>query len=168
MRWTSSVTPTDSPADAAALELRPARADEADAIADLYTLVRRVNEPAIPPAVHTAEENRYWAAEMLLPHHEVWVAVDQGRLVGFLALRRPDWIGHLYLHPDYTGHGLGARMIELAKHELAGSIQLWTFQSNAGARRFYARHGFVEVEHTDGDNEERAPDVRLTFTPTRR
>ena len=123
------------------------------------------NEPAIPPAVHTAEENRYWAAEMLLPDHEVWVAVDQGRLVGFLALRRPDWIGHIYLHPDYTGHGLGARMIELAKHELAGPIQLWTFQSNAGARRFYARHGFLEVEQTDGDNEEQAPDVRLRFTP---
>ena len=48
-------------------------------------------------------------------------------------------------------------MIELAKQELEGPIQLWTFQSNAGARRFYARHGFAEVEQTNGDNEEQAP-----------
>jgi hypothetical protein len=63
---------------------------------------------------------------------------DDGRaVVGFIALRHPDWIGHIYLHPDSTGHGLGTRMIELAKQELEGPI----------------------------DNEEQAPDVRLLFTP---
>ena len=115
--------------------------------------------------MHTPEENRWWAANLLFPDHEVWVGDDGRAVVGFIALRRPDWIGHIYLHPDYTGHGLGTRMIELAKQELGGPIQLWTFQSNAGARRFYARHGFAEVEQTDGDNEEHAPDVRLLFTP---
>jgi GNAT superfamily N-acetyltransferase len=147
------------------VELRRARADEADAIADLYTLIRSANEPAIPPAVHTAEENRLWATTMLLPDHETWVGDGGGVIVGFMALRRPDWIGHLYLHPDHTGRGLGTRMIALAKQELAGRIQLWTFQSNTGARRFYARHGFREVEWTDGDNEEGAPDVRLLYVP---
>ena len=43
--------------------------------------------------------------------------------------------------------------------------QLWTFQSNHGARRFYERHGFVAVQHTDGDNEEGAPDVRYEWRP---
>ena len=154
-----------APIEGTGVELRQAREDEADAIADLYTLVRLANEPAIPPAVHTPEENRWWAANLLFPDHEVWVGDDGRAVVGFIALRRPDWIGHIYLHPDYTGHGLGTRMIELAKQELEGSIQLWTFQSNAGARRFYARHGFAEVEQTNGDNEEQAPDVRLLFTP---
>ena len=50
------------PTDSTGVELRRAREDEADAIADLYTLVRLANEPAIPPAVHTPEENRWWAA----------------------------------------------------------------------------------------------------------
>ena len=37
---------------------------------------------------------------------------------------------------------------------------VYTFQANAGARRFYERHGFVPVEFTDGQaNEERCPDV---------
>jgi hypothetical protein len=43
---------------------------------------------------------------------------------------------------------------------LAPPIRLYTFQANAGARRFYERHGFVPIEFTDGQaNEERCPDV---------
>ncbi len=38
------------------------------------------------------------------------------------------------------------------------------FDSNAGAQRFYARHGFGEVRRTDGsDNEEREPDVEMAW-----
>jgi hypothetical protein len=38
------------------------------------------------------------------------------------------------------------------------------FQANAGARRFYLRHGFVEAGRTDGrGNEERAPDILYVF-----
>ena len=44
-------------------------------------------------------------------------------------------------------------------------MQLWAFQSNTGALRFYERHGFVAVEETDGDNEEGAPDLRMRWTP---
>ncbi len=45
-------------------------------------------------------------------------------------------------------------------------LELWTFQVNARARRFYERHGFVEVDRTDGGhNEERQPDVRYAWRP---
>jgi hypothetical protein len=43
-------------------------------------------------------------------------------------------------------------------------FQLWTFQANTGARRFYARHSCREVEWTNGEhNEEKTPDVRLVW-----
>ena len=49
----------------------------------------------------------------------------------------------------------------LARQRQPGQLQLWAFQSNAGGRRFYERHGFAAVEFTDGaGNEERWPDVR--------
>ena len=48
----------------------------------------------------------------------------------------------------------------IAKERRPRGLQMWTFQANGGARRFYERHGFVVMEATDGDNEERAPDVR--------
>lgn len=41
---------------------------------------------------------------------------------------------------------------------------MWVFQRNEGARAFYAKHGFTEVERTDGAaNEEREPDVLLAW-----
>ena len=44
-------------------------------------------------------------------------------------------------------------------------LQLWTFQVNEAARRFYERQGFVAAESTDGSgNEERSPDVRYTWS----
>ena len=59
-----------------------------------------------------------------------------------------------------TGRGIGAELLKLAKRERPTGLRLWTFASNAGAQRFYERHGFVEARRTDGsDNEEGEPDI---------
>jgi len=53
----------------------------------------------------------------------------------------------------------------VAKRERPHGLWLWTFVSNEGAQRFYERHGFAEVERTDGRaNEERAPDVLYAWS----
>jgi GNAT superfamily N-acetyltransferase len=81
-----------------------------------------------------------------------------------MVLRQPDWLEHLYIDASATNRGVGTRMVEVAKRELTAlQVQLWTFQSNTGARRFYERHAFVAVQTTDGDNEEQAPDVRYVW-----
>jgi ribosomal protein S18 acetylase RimI-like enzyme len=51
-------------------------------------------------------------------------------------------------------------LLSIAKEREPEQLDLYTFQPNAGARRFYERHGFAAVEFGDGsDNEERVPDV---------
>jgi GNAT superfamily N-acetyltransferase len=67
--------------------------------------------------------------------------------------------------PDWTGRGIGARLLDLAKVLRPDRLELWTFAANIGARRFYERHGFLAVDATDGDNEEGAPDVRYEWRP---
>jgi putative acetyltransferase len=42
-------------------------------------------------------------------------------------------------------------------------LQLWTFARNEAARAFYAKRGFREIGQTDGDNEEKEPDVLLRW-----
>jgi chorismate mutase len=55
-------------------------------------------------------------------------------------------------------------LLDLAKSRRPDGFALWVFVSNAPARGFYHRRGLVELEHTDGsDNEERAPDVRMAW-----
>ena len=81
---------------------------------------------------------------------------------GFLVLDGHD-VRCLYLAEAARGQGLGKRLLGHAKAE-RDQLELWTFQANDGARRFYAREGFIEVEWTDGaGNEEKLPDVRLTW-----
>jgi GNAT superfamily N-acetyltransferase len=145
------------------VNLRRAHPGEGAALGSLLHASRVASVPAIPPPVHTEAETREWFAARVLPASEVWVADAAGRAVAVMVLR-DDWIDQLYVDAAWTGQGIGSRLLGLAKERRPGGLQLWAFQSNLRARRFYERHGFSAVEETDGSgNEERAPDVRYRW-----
>jgi GNAT superfamily N-acetyltransferase len=150
--------------DIDSVALRPARRSEAAAVGELMWTVREQSTGPIPPQIHSLEETRVWMRDQFATH-EIWVADSAGTLVALMLLRRPDWLSQLYVDQSVTGRGLGSRLLSLAKSRYPEGLQLWTFQSNAGARRFYERHGFTAVAWTDGDNEEGAPDVRYEWRP---
>src|SRR5262249_29385446 len=102
----------------------------------------------------------------IFARHSVWLAVDDKRIVG-IASRDGEWVAQLYVAPGHTGMGIGQKLLDRMLDEggAGGGLRLWTFQRNAGARRFYERNGFSAVEFTDGEgNEEREPDVRYERT----
>lgn len=144
------------------MEVRRAGAEESVEIADLWLRSRRASIPAIPPPVHTDEEVRSWFGQVVLPDREVWVAQAEGRTVGLLVLD-DDWVDQLYVEPGMTDQGIGTRLLEVAKRQRPRGLRLWTFQTNTGARRFYERQGFTATATTEGDNEEKAPDVRYEW-----
>jgi GNAT superfamily N-acetyltransferase len=116
----------------------------------------------IPPMLGTAQGVRGFLGRALASD-EVWVDEIDGQIVAMMVLT-PGWVNHLYVHPDRARRGIGTALLQLAKSR-TGPLQLWTFQANRPAREFYARHGFAEVEFTDGaTNMERAPDVRLVWS----
>jgi GNAT superfamily N-acetyltransferase len=139
----------------------PGKLDRPDEPDD-YGWARHANVPAIPPLAHPDEEVRAWFTGEVMARDEVWLAVRDGTVVGILVLS-PGWIEQLYVAPGHTGAGIGATLLERAKALGGPLLDLWTFQSNVGARRFYQRHGFVEVDRTAGDNIEGAPDVRYRW-----
>lgn len=146
------------------VEIRPARVEEAPDIAAVWLRSRAASAPDIPPPAHTDEEVRAWFTTIVLPTREVWVADIEGTVVAVLVLH-DDWIDQLYVDPSHTGQGVGTDLVSVAKRRRPQGLQLWTFQANHRARRFYERHGFVPVETTEGDNEEGAPDVRYEWRP---
>ena len=152
--------------DAAAVEVRRACAADAETMADVWLRSRRAALPRVRQ-VHSDGEVRTWIREVVVPHEESWVAVGgAGRLVVGMLVLEGDWVDQLYLDPDWRGRGIGDRLLGLAKQRRPGGLQLWTFQCNAPARRFYERHRFAAVERTDGArNEEREPDVRYAWRP---
>lgn len=108
--------------------------------------------------LHTLDEDRAYFRDHVFSACEVWGAFEGDALAGFIAFR-DGWIDQLYVSPDQQGRGIGARLLCLAKTANVG-LSLWTFQANAGARRFYEARGFEVVTLTDGaGNEEREPDA---------
>ena len=76
------------------------------------------------------------------------------------------WLDDLYVHPSHAGQGLGSALLDVVKARLPEGFGLWVFEMNTPARAFYARHGLVEVERTDGSaNEEKEPDIRMEWRP---
>ena len=127
-----------------------------------------IEETAWMPRLHDLESIRWFVGEVLLGGQHVWVAFERARPVGFIALEAAPGedgsapvVSALYLAPDARGRGIGRRLLEEAKRAAPGGLELWTFQANEDARRFYAREGFTERRRTDGENEERLPDVLM-------
>ncbi len=146
------------------LDLRRADASDATAVADVWLRSYTAALPGVRRA-HTDEEVRSWIRHVVVPHQETWVATAGGTVVAMLVLDGED-LDQLYVDPPWRGRGIGDRLVELAKRRSPTGLELWTFQVNGPARRFYERHGFVAAEHTDGArNEEREPDVRYVWRP---
>lgn len=109
-------------------------------------------------AVDPADRLALWHQLLDRPEPaEVWVACDDGTVVGFAGVRRlpapgsPE--GHpppssgdlelwgLYLLASHQGLGLGRRLLEAALSNSAAS--LWVAADNARAIAFYTRFGFA-------------------------
>jgi chorismate mutase len=106
---------------------------------------------------------RGWVAGWDLTTYDVWLAEADGRVVGYTR-STPTWLDDLYVVPEAQGQGVGTALLERLLADHPDGIGLWVFESNRPARDFYARHGFVTLERTDGSaNEERAPDLKLVW-----
>jgi ribosomal protein S18 acetylase RimI-like enzyme len=142
--------------------LRAAIAEDVLAVTNVIVESRRVFLP-FAPSPHTFEEVQDWVAQHLLPTGGVTVALVEGRVVAVLATSEDDsagWIDQLYVLPGFDGQGLGTKLLDHAHASVKRPLRLFTFQQNAGARRFYERHGYDMVALSDGqNNEEKCPDV---------
>ncbi len=149
--------------------LRAATAADAAAVATLM-IESRLELMPFAPSAHSDDEVRQWVATVLIPQGGVMVADMQGHIAGVLALQRRGaigWIDQLMVDPLHVKRGIGRALLRHAMAQWPGTtLQLYTFQANQAARRFYEVQGFRAVAFTDGgDNEERCPDVLYRWEP---
>lgn len=143
--------------------LRPATPLDAGRVGAI--LSAWIDETPWMPRVHTRAEDIAHADMMVA---RGWVTVSENETItGFLA-RDKDDIHALYIAPTARGQGIGSQLLgDAMLHE--DKLTLWTFQANTRAQTFYKRHGFSEVDRTDGAaNDEGLPDIRYQWqrTPT--
>jgi GNAT superfamily N-acetyltransferase len=144
--------------------LRRADAGDGDALGDVWLSAWYATFD-FPPA-HPDADVRAWLKAEMLPAHEVWVATDpDGEVVGFLALSDA-MVDHLYITPAWIGRGVGTDLLALAKARRPEGLDLYCFQVNGRARRFYEGRGFTVIAEGDGSsNEEHQPDLRYAWRP---
>ncbi|HXC54994.1 MAG TPA: GNAT family N-acetyltransferase [Rhizomicrobium sp.] len=136
--------------------IRRATLDDAAETAAVFTAA--FQSMTFVPKLHSAEEDKAFV-RALIADKETWVAVRNDHVVG-LACLDGGWLEQLYVHPSRHNSGTGSKLFEHATRQHPNGFQFWTFQANAGARRFYERHGCALVRLTDGaDNEEKTPDA---------
>lgn len=137
--------------------LRQLKLDDMDAAA---RVVRTAFDQALPSlaGLHTPEEDQWFFRERVFETCEVWGAFDGAAMRGIIAFRE-GWIDQLYVLPTAQRRGVGKDLLQVAQNAF-GRLQLWTFQRNAPARRFYEARGFALMQQTDGArNEEKEPDA---------
>ncbi len=113
---------------------------------DMDTAARVVRaDHALPSlaGLHTPSEDQWFFRERVFETCEVWGAFDSAGMTGMIAFQK-DWIDQLYVQPDAQRRGVGTELLQVAKSSF-DRLQLWTFQCNVRARRFYEGKGFARV-----------------------
>ena len=141
--------------------LRHATDRDADAIAEPFFASHRLL--TFLPMLHPIERYRRFVASVLLKECVVTVIEDDTGIISFLALQSEE-VRQFYTRPDRIGRGAGTQLIEAVKSSGVAALELWCFQANARARRFYKARGLRAIGFPDGaDNEEWVPDVRYRW-----
>ena len=148
--------------------VRRATLADADGVADIFLTAFRGAMPTIRLA-HSDDEVRVYLRDVCIARRETWVAeaLADGRttVVAFMTLGDAS-VEQLYVRPGWQGRGVGSRLLKVARERRRGGFELYAFQVNARARRFYEARGLELVDLNDGSrNEEGEPDVRYRWTP---
>ena len=126
--------------------LRRAIAEDAPAIATVFSRSCRANLPYLP-VLHTDEGDREYFTSVVMAECIVWVA-ETDRIVGFIAWR-DGWVDHLYLDVGASGRGIGSALLNKALADQP-RLQLWAFQKNVRAIRFYRRNDHMVKGRSEG------------------
>jgi GNAT superfamily N-acetyltransferase len=122
------------------LVVRRARPDELPACAALYVQVLTDTFTWMPADRHQAEDFLRAARE-----EDVYVALDEDRLLGLAAVYRPQTFLHS-LYVTVRGRGIGKALLDHVSELYPGRLSLKCQAANLRAQAFYVREGFVCTE----------------------
>lgn len=157
------------------INYRPARISDYTAIAALHTENWRNTYRGILGdhyLDHLVEADRLETWQQRLTNaglgQHVWLAEEEGRLVGFCCLildEDPDFgtlIDNLHVSEIYRGKGIGGKLLREAARIVSEfarmkKMYLWVYESNLNAREAYKKMGAGNIDTIAKPNEEGVP-----------
>ena len=143
------------------VKLRRARTQDLAACANM--LNAWIDATDWMPRIHSAAAVVSHYRQVVYRDRKIFVVSAENHVVGMMALAQDQTITALYVQDGFRSQGVGHLLIAAAKREHSDYLQLWTFQKNIHAIKFYHREGFIEINRTEGDNEENLPDILMEW-----
>ena len=125
------------------MEIRALADADVDAVIRVWTETKRATYDfiALEQSYSAADDDAFFRAH-ILPRCAIWVAVEDGAVLGFVALDG-SYLDRLYVRPAAQRRGVGAALLARAIEASPAGIELHTHQQNTKARAFYEKMGFV-------------------------
>jgi putative acetyltransferase len=141
--------------------IRPATPADAEAAVRIFRESRAEAMPWLP-LLHTEDEDLAWFRAALAG--EAWVFEEDGVPLGYAAWKDGE-LHDLYVAPSAQRRGVGSALFAHVQSLRPDGFRFWAFRDNTRARAFYDARGCVVVDSSDGNNEERLPDVQYEWRP---
>ena len=147
------------------ISIRAFAASQADEVACVWHRAGLAAYPYLPAfqALDQSEACRVFAA-VIVPGNDLWVAMQDEVVVGFLAINT-GYIDRLYVDPAQQQKGVGTQLLNFAKAQYPERLTLHTHQENLVARALYEREGFRAVAFGLSPAPENVPDVCYEWRP---
>ena len=121
------------------MEIRHYESTDLELLLRTWELASQVGHPFLEKDFLKSEKQNIPAT--YLPNGDAWVALIDGRLVGFTILHGNE-VGALFVNPKYHGNGAGYQLMNKAR-ELHGHLKVEVFKDNLIGNKFYSRYGFA-------------------------
>lgn len=123
------------------LKCRPAAAADLDVVADVWHESAKAMDGA-PRELPTRDDLRSRIDRELLPGWDLHVAIQDGEIVGILALKPAEAIlDQLFVRPCAQRRGAGLTLLKTAMENMPEGFTLRTASVNRSARSFYQKAG---------------------------
>lgn len=116
---------------------------------------------------HNFIEAAYWqkmsvtVARDYLPLSETYVFVDKHRIKGFISILENNYIGALFVAPEFQHQKIGSRLLAYIRR-YRPTLNLKVFAENKSALRFYQKQGFKIVAEKIEEST-RAKELQLSW-----
>ncbi len=146
-----------------AVQLRQYVPADEDAAVALWLRTWQVAYPSLDFTARVAWWRQRWCSELVSKSH-IAIAENDHALIGFVTIDAHGYIDQLVVAPEHWRSGVGAALIEAAKHISPQGLDLHVNQDNHRAIAFYRKHGFVTVGE-DVNPRSGAPIFRMSWQP---
>jgi ribosomal protein S18 acetylase RimI-like enzyme len=147
------------------VDVRALEPDDVERVVEIWNQTKRDTYDFIPQERdRSVDDDRGFFVAHILPQCAIWVAREDGRIVGFVALRG-SYVDRLYVHPGAQRRGIGEALLRQAIAQSPTGIELHTHVKNGKARAFYEKNGLRAVKFGISPPPESEPDVEYHWRP---